>query len=91
MKPSRNSIPRAQHALTWCVVNRLGDRPKSEATAALNVRPQTFYIMLRRCKVDHTVRIPAAWARPLARFFKVTPHFLRPDLFAESWRDRELV
>lgn len=85
-KPSKT-----QHPLTWCVANLLEDRPKSAAAATIGVRPQTFYIMLARCKLDKNVRIPAAWVRPLARFFKVTPHFLRPDLFAEAWRDRELV
>ena len=82
--------PLRMHPLLWCVQHRLGQRHKSDAARVLGITPQSLYILLGKCKQRSTL-VPATWARPLARFFGVNPAFLRPDLYAEPWIERDLL
>ena len=89
MTPSGTAL--RVHPLTWCVQHQLGNRPKSDAAHMLCITPQSLYILLGKCRAHKDTRVPAAWARPLARFFGVPPAFLRPDLYAAHWTEKELM
>jgi hypothetical protein len=103
-KKARLSVPMARrmpdggetkmHPLLWLCENRMPEgKTASDAARYIGVKPQTFYIMQRQAREDRSYPVSAEKARPIARFFGVAPHYLRPDLYDASWTEpkRRLV
>jgi len=45
----------------------------------------TASIYVARARKSPTMRIPAEWVLPLARYMDIAPYQLRPDLYLPKW------
>jgi DNA-binding XRE family transcriptional regulator len=69
------------HPLLWLMDFKMKDRTKSDLAREMGIRPQSLYKWERYCKTDRNFPLPGLRAAQIAKFFRVKPALLRPDLF----------